>query len=39
MPPYHHTGGLTQVGRAFSGQPVLTAQQVEDVVAYLVTLQ
>ena len=28
-----------QVGRAFAGQPVLTAQQVEDVVAYLVTLQ
>ena len=39
MPPYHHTGGLMQVGRAFAGQPVLTAQQVEDVVAYLVTLQ
>lgn len=39
MPPYHHTGGLLQVGRAFSGQPILTAQQVEDVVAWLVTLQ
>ncbi len=39
MPPYHHTGGLVQVGRAFSGQPLLSAQQIEDVVAYLVTLQ
>ena len=39
MPPYHHTGGLAQVGRAFSGQPILSAQQIEDVVAYLVTLQ
>ena len=39
MPPYHHTGGLAQVGRAFSGQPLLSAQQIEDVVAYLVTLQ
>jgi sulfur-oxidizing protein SoxX len=39
MPPYHHTGGLVQVGRTFSGQPILSAQQIEDVVAYLVTLQ
>ena len=39
MPPYHHTGGLAQVGRAFSGQPLLSAQQIEDVVAYLVTLR
>ena len=39
MPPYHATGGLSQVSRAFSGQPVLSAQQVEDVVAYLMTLQ
>lgn len=39
MPPYHHTGGLAQVGRTFNGQPILSAQQIEDVVAYLVTLQ
>jgi sulfur-oxidizing protein SoxX len=39
MPPYHHTNGLAQVGRAFAGQPILSAQQIEDVVAYLVTLQ
>ena len=39
MPPYHHTGGLVRVGRASIGQPILSAQQVEDVVAYLVTLQ
>lgn len=39
MPPYHATGGLSQVGRAYNGRPILSAQQVEDVVAYLVTLQ
>ena len=39
MPPYHHAGGLAQVGRAFAGQPILSAQQIEDVVAWLVTLQ
>lgn len=39
MPPYHATDGLSHVGRAFSGQPILSAQQIEDVVAYLATLQ
>lgn len=39
MPPYHDTDGLQRVGAAWQGRPVLDAQQVEDVVAWLVTLQ
>jgi L-cysteine S-thiosulfotransferase len=39
MPAYHSAEGLQQVGRAFVGKPVLTAQEIEDVVAYLKTLK
>ena len=39
MPPYYATDGLTRVAPAFRGKPLLTAEQIEDVVAYLVTLQ
>jgi sulfur-oxidizing protein SoxX len=39
MPPYHRLEGLTGVAREFRGRPILTAQQVEDVVAYLGTLK
>jgi sulfur-oxidizing protein SoxX len=39
MPPYHRTEGLTAVGAAWRGRPVLTAEEVEDVVAFLATLR
>jgi L-cysteine S-thiosulfotransferase len=39
MPAYHRTAGLQRVGKQWEGQPVLTAQQVEDVVAFLETLK
>jgi sulfur-oxidizing protein SoxX len=39
MPSYYRVEGLTHVARAFAGKPVLTAEQIEDVVAYLVTLR
>lgn len=39
MPPFHRTGGLVRVSRAFAGKPILTAQQVEDVVSYLASLR
>ena len=39
MPAYHRVDGLSQVGRDWRGKPVLDAQQVEDVVAYLQTLK
>ena len=39
MPAFHRTAGLQRVGSAWQGRPVLNAQQVEDVAAYLGTLQ
>jgi sulfur-oxidizing protein SoxX len=38
MPGYYVTDGLHRVAPAYRGKPILEAQQVEDVVAYLQTL-
>ena len=39
MPPYYRTAGLQRVAKAFEGKTILTAEQIEDVVAYLATLK
>jgi sulfur-oxidizing protein SoxX len=39
MPSYYRVDGLTRVAPAFKGKPVLTAEQIEDVVAYLATMR
>lgn len=46
MPSFYRTAGFVRPGNAFTGkaaegelEPLLTAQQVEDVVAYLLTLK
>ena len=39
MPAYSKTDGLTRVTPSLRGKTLLTDQQIEDVVAYLVTLK
>jgi sulfur-oxidizing protein SoxX len=39
MPSYYRIDGLTRVGRPWQGKPVLTAEQIEDVVAFLANLR
>jgi sulfur-oxidizing protein SoxX len=39
MPSYYRTNGLNRVGSAWRDKPVLTAEEIEDVVAFLATLR
>jgi L-cysteine S-thiosulfotransferase len=39
MPAYYRSEGLYDVAPAYRGKPILSAQQVEDVVSYLRTLR
>ena len=38
MPSFYHVGG-NRVAEKFEGKTILSAQEVEDVVAYLMTLK
>jgi sulfur-oxidizing protein SoxX len=38
MPSYYRVDGLQRVGAAWRGKPILSAGQIEDIVAYLATL-
>jgi sulfur-oxidizing protein SoxX len=38
MPSYYRVDGLTRVGAAWRGKPILSAEQIEDMVAYLKSL-
>ena len=39
MPSYYQTDGLNRVGAAWRNKPVLNAEEIEDVVAFLATLR
>jgi L-cysteine S-thiosulfotransferase len=39
MPSYYRVDGLDRVGPAWRGKPILSAEQIEDIVAYLATLR
>lgn len=39
MPAYFRTEGLARVAAAYQGRPVLSAQEIEDVIAFLVGLR
>jgi L-cysteine S-thiosulfotransferase len=39
MPPFYRTANLNRVLPQFQGRTILTAQQIEDVVAFLMTLR
>jgi sulfur-oxidizing protein SoxX len=39
MPSYYRVDGLDRVAPAWRGKPILSAEQIEDIVAYLATLR
>jgi sulfur-oxidizing protein SoxX len=39
MPSYYRTDDLRRVGKSWQGKPILSAEQIEDIVAYLATLR
>jgi len=39
MPAYYRNDGLNRVGPSWRGKPILSAEQIEDIVAYLITLR
>ncbi len=39
MPSYYRVDGLERVGAAWRDKPILSAAQIEDIVAYLATLR
>jgi sulfur-oxidizing protein SoxX len=39
MPSYYRVDGLSRVGTPWRGKPILSAEQIEDIVAYLVSLR
>jgi len=38
MPSYYRTDGLKRVAPKFAGQTILSAQEIEDVIAFLASL-
>jgi sulfur-oxidizing protein SoxX len=39
MPSYYRVDGLDRIAPAWRGKPILSAEQIEDIVAYLATLR
>lgn len=39
MPSYYRVDGLARVGPSWRGKPILSAEQIEDIVAFLATLR
>jgi sulfur-oxidizing protein SoxX len=39
MPSFYRVDGLVNVGPSWRGKPILSAEQIEDMVAYLITLR
>jgi sulfur-oxidizing protein SoxX len=39
MPSYYRVDGLNRVGQNFRGKPILSAAEIENIVAYLATLR